>query len=147
MTYVFQYDDLLARCNTLSSYEGRNAVSANGESDYLKTKISNQDETLVRMYLQEGAHLLEDIIGGKIIASSEYGDDSFTWMLDIDTERWSRDDTMSKSIMESVSSYAMKMWMDYNDKPKRAETYEQIWQSMSAQVRRMAYRKTKPVLT
>lgn len=146
MTLEFQYAELLARCKTLSSFEGRVAVNANGESDYLKTKISTQDETLVRTFIQEAAHQLEDKIGGIVIASSEYGDTSFTWMLDIDTERWSRDDTMEKSISESVSSYAMKMWMEYNGNSKRADIYEQIWQSMSAAVRRMAYRKTKPVL-
>lgn len=141
MVFDYTYTELLERCKMLSSYEGRNSHTADGESNYIDIKIGTQDEPLLKTFLQQGAHIVESGIGK--VVDSTYTTDGFEYDLDVDTERWVKDDTLKKNIFETVVMFAMKLWMSYNNN-SRSESYESVYQNMLSACVKNAYRKKKP---
>lgn len=71
MEIKIKYEDLITRCEQLSSFEARGKVDANGESRYLDIHINEVDKQLVQQYIEQA----RDLIGEKIarmISSIEY---------------------------------------------------------------------------
>lgn len=60
MELKIKYQDLIDRCEQLSSFEARGKVDANGESRYLDIHISEVDKILVTQYIEQVRATMEE---------------------------------------------------------------------------------------
>lgn len=71
MEINIKYNDIIDRCEKLSSFESQGRFDANGESRYLEIHINEVDKLLIQQYIEQA----RDLIGEKIarmISSIEY---------------------------------------------------------------------------
>lgn len=142
MEYELKYGLAMEKCKMLSSYEGRDASSESGESIYLKVKITEQDEPLLRSYMEKAARMIEERIS-RMMVSSEYGADGFRWRMRTDETRWNKLRDFGGNVLEAVVSYAMGEWM--SDKiPGRTEMYKGMFADMSVMVVKNIFFKMPP---
>lgn len=143
MNFHFDYGELIGRMKMLSSYEGRNSIAGDGTSNYLKVKITEQDEPVVKEHISDAALRIEENIASAV-HSSEYSETGFGWDLKLDTPRWNNRRSLSKYIEEAVVAYAMLKWVEEN-RPERVAAYSEIWNDMISRVVECVFRLNAPV--
>jgi hypothetical protein len=142
MKFLFEYKDVLTRCVILSSYEGRDYVGDSGDSMYLTVKITQQDVPLLKTYISDAVHKLEDMLQ-RMVISSIYKEDSLEWELRTDETRWNLRKKFTDNFQEAVVGYAMFNWLN-GRKADSVATYQAIWQDMSAMCVRNLFAKIPP---
>ena len=60
MEVIFNYEDLIARCEQLSSFEAEGKVDAAGQSRYLEIHINEVDKQLVQQYIEQARGIIEE---------------------------------------------------------------------------------------
>lgn len=60
MEVKIKYEDLVSRCEQLSSFEAEGKADANGESRYLELHINKVDEQLILQYIIQARGILEE---------------------------------------------------------------------------------------
>ena len=60
MEVKIKYEDILKRCEMLSSFESEGKFDANGESRYLEIHINKVDEQLIQQYIMQARGILEE---------------------------------------------------------------------------------------
>jgi hypothetical protein len=60
MEVKIKYEDILKRCEMLSSFESEGKFDANGESRYLEIHINKVDEQLIQQYILQARGILEE---------------------------------------------------------------------------------------
>lgn len=60
MEVKFTYQELIDRCEKLSSFESEGKVDANGQSRYLELHINKVDEQLIKSYIDQARSAMED---------------------------------------------------------------------------------------
>lgn len=60
MEVKIKYEDILKRCEMLSSFESEGKADANGESRYLEIHINKVDEQLIQQYIMQARGILEE---------------------------------------------------------------------------------------
>lgn len=60
MEVKIKYEDILKRCEMLSSFESEGKADANGESRYLEIHINKVDEQLIQQYIVQARAILEE---------------------------------------------------------------------------------------
>lgn len=74
MEVKIKYEDILKRCEMLSSFESEGKADANGESRYLEIHINKVDEQLIQQYVMQARGILEERMGRMIENIEEYGE-------------------------------------------------------------------------
>lgn len=143
MVYEYKYDSVFERCVMLSSFEGRDASSQSGESEYLKIKITEQDKPLILSYIDSAARMLQERMA-RMVTSAEYDIAGFTWVVRTEDTRWNVNTKLDKNIQEALVSYAMMNWLSER-KAGRVELYKQLWVDMTQMCVENIFRKNPPV--
>lgn len=73
MEVKIKYEDILKRCEMLSSFESEGKADANGESRYLELHINKVDEQLIQQYIMQARGILEERMERMIENIEEYG--------------------------------------------------------------------------
>jgi hypothetical protein len=60
MEIKIKYEDLIARCEQLSSFESEGKVDATGQSRYLEIHINEADKLLIQQYIAQARGILEE---------------------------------------------------------------------------------------
>lgn len=60
MEVKIKYEDILKRCEMLSSFESEGKFDANGENRYLEIHINKVDEQLIQQYIMQARGILEE---------------------------------------------------------------------------------------
>lgn len=142
MEYELKYSLAIEKCKMLSSYEGRDAVGESGDSLYLKVKITEQDEPLIRKHLEDAARALEELMARMIVAT-DYNEGGFVWELRTEMTRWNRLRTFGGNVLEAVVSYAMGEWL--SDKiPAQTEIYKNLFTDMGKMAANNLFAKMPP---
>lgn len=140
------YDQVIERCGTLSIYEGRDAVDANGESIFLKLKITAQDEPLIKVYAKEAAHIIEPRFGD-IVTGTTINDTGIVFMMEYDDTRWSKDLAFKDAVFESIVLYCMGQWFAYNGDADKAARFNTMCSEVTAASVEVLFSKKKPRLS
>lgn len=74
MEVKIKYEDLISRCEQLSSFESEGKADANGESRYLELHINEVDKQLIQQYIVQARAILEERMGRMIENIEEYGE-------------------------------------------------------------------------
>lgn len=141
MEVTFKYEDLIARCEQLSSFEADGKVDANGESRYLEIHINEVDKQLIRQYIMQARYIMEERFGRAITTEDNNG--GFKWNVDSNT-RWKQNASFERHVTEAIASYAMSAWL--SDKlPERVTFYENIFNGSMAMASKNIFTKSEPV--
>lgn len=142
MEYELKYSLALEKCKMLSSYEGRDAVGESGDSLYLRVKITEQDEPLIKRLFKNSAKVLEEQMA-RMIVSANYEMDGFVWELRTDMTRWNNLRAFGENVLEAVVSYAMSEWLA--DKiPIRSGIYKNLCADMGKMAVNNLFAKIPP---
>ncbi len=74
MEVKIKYEDILKRCEMLSSFESEGKADANGESRYLELHINKVDEQLIQQYIMQARGILKERMERMIENIEEYGE-------------------------------------------------------------------------
>lgn len=142
-------------CQRISSFEGRGAVSPDGESDYLEVKITAQDYPLIADYVGTGLTVLDASLGrmaekvsSNITAISVMMDmesASSTFHFNVDNVRTSQAN-LANMMCEAVASYAMGKWLSER-KPSRQKFYDDLFGEMVTSIKNSLTRKSHPQIS
>ena len=143
MNFHFDYSKAIGRMKMMSSFEGRNAVSGDGSSNYLQVKITEQDEPIIKEYAVTAALQIEENIA-RVVRSSDYSDDGFTWDLDLDTPRWNNKRNLNMYVEEAVVAYSIMKWVEEN-RPERLQPFQEIFNDMMVRVVDCVFRLRAPI--
>jgi hypothetical protein len=69
MEMKIKYEDLIARCEQLSSFESEGKVDAAGQSRYLEIHINEVDKLLIQQYIAQARGILEERMERMILSS------------------------------------------------------------------------------
>ena len=150
MEIRFEYEDLINRCEQLSSFESEGKVDAAGRSRYLEIHINEVDKLLVQQYIEQARNILEERLS-KMIQSVEddagkeedKGIPGFTWHIRTDT-RWKESTTFGRHIKEAIVAYAMSSWL--NDKlPNRVAFYDSLFTASTEMAVKNIFKKQSPL--
>ena len=149
MEIRFKYEDLIARCEQLSSFESEGKVDAAGQSRYLEIHINEVDRLLVKQYIDQARNILEERMGRMIAstkdnAGKENNEDieGFTWELRTDT-RWKQNTTFERHVSEAIVSYTMSAWL--SDKlPERVAFYDALFTASTEMAVKNVFKKQAP---
>lgn len=141
MEIRFKYEDLIARCEQLSSFESEGKEDAAGQSRYLEIHINEVDRLLVKQYIDQARNILEERIG-RMLDGSVNSTDGFRWMLRTDT-RWKPSGTFERHISEAVVAYTMSAWL--SDKlPERVAFYDALFTASTEMAVKNIFKKQAP---
>lgn len=142
MEVVIKYDDIIDRCEKLSSFESIGKFDANGESRYLEIHINKVDEQLIQQYIVQAQGILEERMSRMI---KEISEDAyqFSWTIRTDT-RWNGGNIFAKHVSEAIVSYAMAAWLR-GKLDDRVAFYEQLFNTTLAAAVKNIYTKQEPV--
>ena len=143
MLLDFDYNKIFSRMEMLSSFDGRDAVAASGENNYLKVKLTLQEKPLVFDYMHTAALQLQETIS-RVVASSDYAEEGFTWELSRDPVRWISKKQFSQYVEEALACFALARWMEKRDSASQ-QPYLDVWNDMSARVVSQAFSLRAPV--
>ena len=73
MEIKFNYQDIIDRCEQLSSFEARGKVDAQGQSRYLDIHIGEVDRMLIEQYIEQARYTLEEKFDRMITESVYFG--------------------------------------------------------------------------
>lgn len=71
MEVKIKYEDIIKRCEQLSSFEAEGKFDANGESRYLELHINKIDEQLIEMYIEQARAILEERMERMIVNADD----------------------------------------------------------------------------
>lgn len=150
MKVVFKDEDLINRCEQLSSFESEGKVDEAGQSRYLEIHINEVDKLLVRQYIEQARNILEERLSKMIEsvednAGKENDKDApgFTWHIRTDT-RWKESTTFGRHIKEAIVAYAMSSWL--NDKlPNRVAFYDSVFAASTEMAVKNVFKKQSPL--
>ena len=142
MELKIKYEDIIGRCEQLSSFEARDKVDEAGVSRYLDIHINEIDKLLVRQYIDQARALLEQsmerMIDNVVTRDNEY----FIWAIRPD-KRWKPSPTFNRHIEEALVSYAMSEWL--RDKlVERSKFYEALFTASTGMAVKNIFTKQPP---
>lgn len=154
MEIKIKYEDLIARCEQLSSFESEGKVDAAGQSRYLEIHINEVDKLLIQQYITQARGILEErmerMIAG-VTGNAGISDEStenaveipgFTWTLRTDT-RWKQNNSLAKHVSEAIVAYAMSAWL--SDKlPERVAFYDTLFSASTEMAVKNIFKKQAP---
>lgn len=142
MKVQFKYEDLLARCEQLSSFESRGKKNDAGQSIYLDIHINEVDKILIRQYIDQARSLLEERMERMIDGVTEMSDKLFIWNIRPDA-RWKPTSTFHRHVEEALVSYSMAEWL--RDKlVERSKFYESLFTASTEMAAKNVFTKQSP---
>lgn len=154
MEIKIKYEDLIARCEQLSSFESEGKVDAAGQSRYLEIHINEVDKLLIQQYITQARGILEErmermiasVTGNAGCEADENFDvhdiPGFTWTLRTDT-RWKQNDSLAKHVSEAIVAYTMSAWL--SDKlPERVAFYDTLFTASTEMAVKNIFKKQAP---
>lgn len=144
MDITFEYRDIISQTKMLSAFEGKDYVNANGESMFIDVIITEQDEPLIKTYINLAAIALFERFE-RMITSIKEDDDSFTWSIRIEETRYPKAQisNLTKHIKESIVSYTMMNWLA-EKKPDRVAMYSELWNGSVQLAAKNIFKKAAP---
>jgi hypothetical protein len=154
MEIRFKYDDLINRCEQLSSFETEGKVDAAGQSRYLEIHINEVDKLLIQQYITQARGVLEERMERMIASVTENAGISdeateeaveipgFTWTLRTDT-RWKQNNSLAKHISEAIVSYTMSAWLS-DRLPERVAFYDALFTASTEMAVKNIFKKQVP---
>ena len=142
MEIRFKYEDLIARCEQLSSFESEGKVDDAGQSRYLEIHINEVDRQLIMQYILQARTTLEESMERMISTVVEIKDQAFVWKLRSDA-RWKPSSTFNRHIAEAIVSYAMAQWLS-GRLDERVAFYEGLFTSSLALATKNIFTKQAP---
>lgn len=141
MEIRFKYEDLIARCEQLSSFETEGKVDAAGQSRYLEIHINEVDRLLVKQYIDQARNVLEERME-RMISSTTNTNDGFRWNVRSDA-RWKPNTTFNRHVTEAIVAYAMSAWL--SDKlPERVAFYDALFTASTEMAVKNIFKKQAP---
>lgn len=125
MGIIITYADIINKVKMLSSYEGRD-YAPDGDNQYIKVKITTQDEPLVKEYISTAIDtLLGSLlhIGYSISETDASATITYNGYTRTDISRASR------YITEAIIAYVMSSWLAER-RPTRVDHYSALYTSM-----------------
>lgn len=154
MEIKIKYEDLIARCEQLSSFESEGKVDAAGHSRYLEIHINEVDKLLVNQYITQARGILEERMERMIASVTENAGISdeateeaveipgFTWTLRTDT-RWKQNNSLAKHVSEAIVAYAMSAWLS-DRLPERVAFYDALFSASTEMAVKNIFKKQAP---
>lgn len=142
MEVRIKYEDIISRCEQLSSFEGRGKVDANGESRFLEIHINEIDKLLIMQYILQARGVLENGMQRMIDDVVEIKDQAFVWKVRSDS-RWKPTETFQRHIKEALVSYAMAEWLR-GRLDDRVPFYESLFTNSSTLATKNIFTKQAP---
>ena len=109
MEIKIKYNDIIDRCEKLSSFEADGKYDSNGQSRYLEIHINEVDKQLVQQYVLQARAILEERME-RMIDNIQDVSDGFEWTIRTNT-RWNGLNTFTKHVNEAIVSYVMAAWL------------------------------------
>lgn len=143
-----KYSSIIEKCNRLSAFEGKTAISGSGSSLFEQIRFTDREYGLIVDYANQGLNNIESEIGGllkwQIEADVVCDDGNY---IEIDTHsqltRTGKNGSFARNIIEVLVAYVMYLWLA--DKVgERSAAYKQIYIDMLATLRKNAFRKKEP---
>lgn len=142
-----EFANILNRCEMLSSFDGREALTQSGESNYKQLRITSQETDLLKTYIGQAVNNIESKLGGAIesVSSTDNADKvSFAFASD-SSRRSGNSSVFKRCLLETIVAFVMKRW--YEDKASdRSNAYHALYEDMLISAKNIAYKKTKPTL-
>lgn len=154
MDVKIKYQDIIDRCEKLSSFESEGKFDANGKSRYLELHINKVDEQLIREYAVQAKGILEERMERMISNVEDFVTetatekevetivDGFTWTIRQDT-RWDKSKSFIKHINEAIAAYTMASWLR-GKLDDRVPFYEALYNNMLALAVKNVFTKQAP---
>ena len=142
------WQDIYDIMSKMSSYEGRNAVTPSGDSDYPSVHITEQDGYAVTLSILHGAQAVMSEVGNLAYSvESDFGassDDVLTIETVYDDSRRTSS-LLKKMFAEAIASYGMMEWV-MERKSTRLEFYTNLYTQMVNNIKKTMSKKTRPSL-
>ncbi len=154
MEIKIKYEDLIVRCEQLSSFESEGKVDAAGQSRYLEIHINEVDKLLIQQYITQARGILEERMERMIASVTENAGISdeatkeaveipgFTWTLRTDT-RWKQNNSLAKHVSEAIIAYAMSAWLS-DRLPERVAFYDALFTASTEMAVKNIFKKQVP---
>ena len=141
MDIQIKYNDIINRCEQLSSFEADGKFDANGESRYLEIHINEVDKMLITDYIKQAQAIIEERIA-RMITNVEDVKEGFTWSIRTDS-RWSGVKSFTKHVTEAIVAYAMASWLK-GRLDERVAFYEELFNNTLAMAVKNIFTKQAP---
>lgn len=140
--------DIKERCRMLSAFDAREAVTASGESNYNQMKLTEQEDTLIDIFITQAVSRIETSMMAITYLQSIIDNDNVTIVISDTlgiTGGTSSVASFQKAVMETITAYILTRW--YEDKSaQRSNAYRALFEDMLGAAKRIAYKKPMPVL-
>ena len=140
VTRRIEWQNVAKRAMKLSAYDARDAVDANGETQFVSNRMTDSDLPAVEEWTREAAHILESRMAPVLTCDGEYDEVGVTWSVIHDC----KGNGFVKSAEEALAAWVLSQWFA-NRQTAMSERYAGVWANMSLAAVKLLKVRKRPV--
>lgn len=140
MGIIITYSDIINKVKMLSSYEGRD-YAPDGDNQYIKVKITTQDEPLIKEYISTAINTL---LGSLLHIGYSISETEASATITYNGDNTRTDISRAKRyVEEAIVANVMASWLAER-RPTRVDHYSALYTSMLEMALKTMLTKTAP---